>query len=226
MSSDRLGERGEPGSVTNGSVATYAFEQLEAPPGGSGTATSLLSGAWAQAEQIRAQARQTGEAEGRAAGLLAGREEVESALAALRGGLEALEEFREELVTELEHDAVELAFLLSEQVIAGALDVAPERVVDVARNALRRVTDRRRVILVVNPADLQLVRDSVKELQAELGGIEHCDVQSERRVGRGGAILRTEAGEIDTRIESGLERAREIVAAALGGQPDGTQAQD
>ena len=84
-----------------------------------------------------------------------------------------------------------------------------------ARNALRRVTDRRRVVLLVNPADLELISGSVEGLKGELGGIEHCDVQSDRRIDPGGVILRTEAGEIDVSIDSQLERAREIVAENL-----------
>jgi flagellar assembly protein FliH len=55
----------------------------------------------------------------------------------------------------------------------------------------------------------------VLRLQSELGGIEHCNVQADRRVGRGGVIARTEAGEIDATIEAQLSRAREIVAAEL-----------
>ena len=46
--------------------------------------------------------------------------------------------------------------------------------------------------------------ESVEALKAELGGIEHCGVQTDRRVGRGGAIVRTEAGEIDATIEAQL----------------------
>jgi flagellar assembly protein FliH len=82
---------------------------------------------------------------------------------------------------------------------------------------MRRIADRRHVTLVVNPADLELMQESVLRLQSELGGIEHCNVQADRRVGRGGVIARTEAGEIDATIEAQLARAREIVAAELAG---------
>ena len=51
---------------------------------------------------------------------------------------------------------------------------------------------------------------------ASLGGIEHCVVEAERRVGRGGCIVRTPVGDVDARVETKLERAREVVAAALG----------
>ena len=203
-----------------GVPAAYAFEQLESSQVVGGTAAELIEGAWAQAEQIRETARQTGYAEGRAAGFAEARTEVESAIAALATALGAFAALREELTTALEHDAADLAFKLSEQVLAGALDVQPERVIDVARNALRRVTDRRRVLLLVNPADLEVISGSVEALKGELGGIEHCDVQSDRRIDRGGVILRTEAGEIDVTIDSQIENAREIVAATLRAAAD------
>jgi flagellar assembly protein FliH len=198
-----------------GGPAAYAFEQLESSQVLGGNASDLIEGAWAQAEQIRETARQAGYAEGHATGFAEARAEVDSAISALSTALGAFAALREELTTALEHDAAELAFKLSEQVLAGALDVQPERVIDVARNALRRVTDRRRVVLLVNPADLEVISGSVETLKGELGGIEHCDVQSDRRIDRGGVILRTEAGEIDVTIDSQVERAREIVATTL-----------
>ena len=65
-----------------------------------------------------------------------------------------------------------------------------------------------------------MISGSVEQLKGELGGIEHCDVQSDRRIDRGGVILRTDAGEIDVSIDAQLERAREIVAETLQVTPD------
>jgi flagellar biosynthesis/type III secretory pathway protein FliH len=200
--------------------AGFSFEQLAAPDGAVGEARDVLGEALAEAEQIREQARRAGEEEGRAAGLTAARAEVDLQLAALRSALEGLEAVRTELISVHEHDAVELAFSLTERILAGAIEVQPERVVDVARNALRRLSERHRVTLIVNPDDLELVTEAVTALRAELGGIDHCDVQADRRVGRGGTIVTTDTGEIDASIEAGLDRAREIVAGALSGEHD------
>ena len=93
---------------------------------------------------------------------------------------------------------------------------------DVARNALRHLTERRRVTLVVNPDDLELVSECVEQLQSELGGIEHLGVQSDRRIARGGAVARTDAGEIDAGIDAQLGRARELVAASARRRHDRT----
>jgi flagellar assembly protein FliH len=200
-------------------IEAYTFRQLEAPAGGTvHDAADVLSAAHAEAEQIREQARLAGEAEGRAAGAAAVRAEMEPAAQALRGAAAELEGLRAQVVAELETDAVTLALRIAEHVIAGAIATEPERIVDIAGLALRRITERRRVTLVVNPADLELLSESVAALQAELGGIEHCNVQSDRRVGRGGCLARTDEGEVDASIETQLARVRELIAAAAGGE--------
>jgi flagellar assembly protein FliH len=198
----------------------YAFQQLDRPAAGAGEdIADVLSAVRAEADQIRAQAWAAGEAEGRAAGLAAARAEAQPALAALAGVVQTMDQLQEQMVGQIEHEATELALALAEQILAGALAVAPERVIDVTRNALRHLAERRHVTLVVNPADLELVRDAVEQLRTELGGIEHLGVQSDRRIARGGAIARTESGEIDAGIDTQLARAREIAAAALAPEP-------
>jgi flagellar assembly protein FliH len=197
-------------------VASYAFQQLDAPPPGSAEdIADVLSAVRAEADRIRDEARAAGEAEGRAIGIAAAQEAAQPALAALAAAAGAVDELRAQLAAEAERDAVDLAIRIAEQILAGAIAVAPERVVDVARNALRHLIDRRHVTLVVNPADLELVSDSVEKLSSQLGGIEHLSVQADRRVGRGGAIARTEAGDIDAGLTTQLSRAREIAMAAL-----------
>jgi flagellar assembly protein FliH len=203
-----------------GGPNTYAFRQLDAPAHGvSGGIADVLSAVRAEAEHIRAQAWAAGEAEGRAAGMAAARSDAAPAVAALGTCAQAVQELRAQVVAEVEHDVVELALRLAEHILSAVIAVQPERVIDVARNALRHLSDRRRVTLVVNPGDLELVGECVEQLQSELGGIEHLGVQADRRVARGGAIARTDAGDIDAGIDTQLARAREIVTAALEREP-------
>jgi flagellar assembly protein FliH len=197
-------------------VAAYTFRQLDAPLGGSiGNVADVLSAAHAEAEQIRQQAWAAGEAEGRAVGIAAARDEMEPTLQAVGAAVQALDALRDEAIAQLEGDAVNLALQLAEEIVAGAVAVAPERLIDIAALALRRIRDRQHVTLVVNPADLDLMSQSVAALQAQLGGIDHLNVQADRRVGRGGVLARTVDGEIDASIETQLARAREIVQAEL-----------
>jgi flagellar assembly protein FliH len=200
--------------------SAFAFRQLEGPVPGATAGEDIadvLAAVRAEAEQIRAQARAAGEAEGRAAALAAVQAEAESSISALGNAVQSVIELQSQAIATLERDATELALGLCEQILAGVLAVEPERVLDITRNALRHLAERRRVTVVVNPADLELVSQAAERLRTELGGIEHLAVQSDRRIGRGGAVARTEAGEIDAAIETQLARAREVAEAALGG---------
>jgi flagellar assembly protein FliH len=215
LSSEPLEQPAQPSPV-----ATYAFTQLDAPPPGSAEdIADVLSAVRAEADRIRAEAWAAGEAEGRAAGLAAARADAQPALSALAAAIQTVEELRAQVAAEAEQDAVEMAIRVAEQIVAGVIAIEPERIVDVARNALRHLIDRRHVTLVVNPADLELVSESVDSLRSQLGGIEHLSVQADRRIGRGGAIARTEAGDIDSGFATQLARAREIATAAISPEP-------
>jgi flagellar assembly protein FliH len=75
--------------------------------------------------------------------------------------------------------------------------------------------ERERVHILVHPDDLGLVRGSIEELAAELGGIDHVEVQEERRISRGGAIVRTTAAQVDASLRTKLDRAREVIVSEL-----------
>jgi flagellar assembly protein FliH len=197
-------------------VNTYTFQQLESTDSSDRTPADVMARALADAVRIREQAQ----TEGYAAGAEQARAEVAPLLAAIADATQAVTDTREELVETLTAQAGELAMLTAEHIIAGAIAAEPARITDVVRGALRRLSERHRVTVVVNPDDLELLSESVKTLQAELGGIEYLDVQADRRIARGGAVARTVYGEIDTTIAAQLQTARELVAAALAGDSD------
>ncbi len=79
------------------------------------------------------------------------------------------------------------------------------------------MVERRRISVLVNPADLELVRQAIGEIASQGSGVELCEVISEERVGVGSAIVRTVEGEVDASVHTQLERAREVVSATLEG---------
>ena len=74
----------------------------------------------------------------------------------------------------------------------------------------------RRIVIVVDPDDLETVSAAIAQLTAQAGGIELCEVHADRRVGRGGAIVRTVESEVDVTVQTQLERAREAITEELG----------
>ncbi len=207
----------DPGAPT---ATLYAFEHLQssAPPNPR-AAQQVLERAQAQADAIREQARGEGFQQGLVEGQTQGRSAAQAAAAALSQALDHALAQREQMTVALAHDAVELALELAAKIVHGTIESQPERILDVVTDALRPIADRRRLTILVDPADLDLVSSSLDQLRGQAGGIELCEVQADRRVGRGGAIVRTSEGEVDATVATQLEKAREVIVAELGVRP-------
>jgi flagellar assembly protein FliH len=197
-------------------AVSYAFEQLApSDPVSPDSLAEAVAQAAAQAEGIRELARSQGYAEGRVAGHDDGLAEVSSAALALGEALRGVEALHRDVATAVERDAIELALALADKILSGALQAEPGLVIEVVQGALRRIVDRRRITVLVNPSDLETVLSAVGELQAQGNGVELCDVQADSRVQPGGAIVRTAEGEVDASVQTQLERAREVMFAEL-----------
>ncbi|MEA2435651.1 MAG: flagellar assembly protein FliH [Thermoleophilaceae bacterium] len=179
------------------------------------SARRLVAAAEAEADRVRDEARAAGHAEGLAAGRAEALAEAAPSLSAAVAALAAVRAMEADATDRVERHAVDLAMQVAERVVAGTIAVSPERLLDVVRGALRTIIERERVTLLVHPEDLDLMRDGVADVTGALGGIEHIEVQEERRVARGGAILRTRVGEVDARIETKLERVRSAIEKEL-----------
>jgi flagellar assembly protein FliH len=191
-------------------VGADAYPAAGAPAGPS--AQDIVAQAHAEAEAIRAQARE----QGFHAGLEAAQSELATAAEALASALASVAELRGQVADQVERGAIALGLRIAEQAMGATIEADPDRVVDVVRGALRRLTERERVTILVNPEDMDTVRAATTQLMSSLGGIESCDVQAERRVSRGGAVVRTAEGEVDATLETKLSRARDIIASELG----------
>lgn len=198
-------------------AAAFALEQLEpTEPPPRDAAERELAAARAEAAELRERARAEGFEQGRAESLAAARAEFESAIGALAEALAEVRGMRETAADEVEADAVDLALALAGKIVVATLQIRPELVVEVLQGALRRVSGERTIAVVLNPSDVETVRAALGELGAQSPGAEHWDLQADQRVPAGGAIVRTVESEVDARIETQLERAREVVEREIG----------
>jgi flagellar assembly protein FliH len=169
-----------------------------------------------RAAALQAEAEHRGYQAGLERGLADARARTEQAVEAFAAAERSMAEMHDRYVAEAEAAAVDLAFQIAEKVLAATIAADREAVLGVVSGALLRTTDRDHLVVEVNPGDFELVRDAASELAARLGGINRMEVVSERRVEPGGCVVRTEAGEIDARVSSQLERVRQLLAEARG----------
>ena len=200
----------------------FAFEQLDErapvqPPRvmtraqAVNEAEAIIVAAEHEAARMRQQAQMEGYEAGRQQALDEVHQHLAPAVQALSEALAGIRHAQQAAAEHVEAHAVDLALMLAEKIVGGVVTAQPERVIDVVRGALRLLTDREGVVVVVNPEDYEIVQMAHDDLCGSAGGFSALDVQSDRRVARGGAIVRTAVGEIDATLETKLERAREVL---------------
>jgi flagellar assembly protein FliH len=174
----------------------------------------LVSAARDQAEQIATDARTSGYETGYAEGVARAERELEDLFRFAETAVREIADTRTRMLEESEAALVELAVQVASKVLQTTLEIEPQRVADVLRGALRKAYVRDHVQVVCNPDDLALIEDASPELQAHVGTLRNLELIGDRRISRGGVLVRTPGGDVDATLESQLDRLR---AAMLGG---------
>ncbi len=216
----------------------------------------LIESARARADQIIAEARAERERiisgaaeEGRAAGMARGLEEGRrkgqeegraSATTERRTQIEqiekawsvALAEFasqRDAMLCAAHVDVLRLATMIAQKVIKRAVASDPRIVEEQMRAVLATVTRPTELVIRVNPADLEVARESLPGLLAAFEAVRGATIDTDASLApgscvamtRGGSADQLGGGEIDASIDSQLQR---IVEALLPGDSVGTDA--
>jgi flagellar assembly protein FliH len=171
----------------------------------------LVSVARAQADGIAEGARREGFEAGYAEGKAAAEQEARDLLLFAENAVREVVEARTRTLAESEEALVRLAVDVAEKIVKTDIELHPERVLKVLEGALRKAFVRDRLTVVCNPADLALIEEGQNELAAQVGTLQHLELIGDRRVKRGGVMIRTDAGDVDATLDSQLERLREAM---------------
>jgi len=174
------------------------------------TALSLVSQAQARVAEIEEEARAAGREHGYADGKAAGEEELAPVIATIRELIESIRVQRAEVVAAAEPELVRLAMAIAERIIHGELVTNPNVVVDNVRQALTRLVSREVVTLRVNPADMDSIRQHRDDV-VSASDVEHLRIVEDQRVDRGGVIVETDSGTIDSKVGTLLREARRAI---------------
>ena len=164
-----------------------------------------------QAERIAAEARESGYEAGYQQGQDRAQREISDLLTFAEAAVREVADTRSRMLEESEEALVRLAIQVAEKVLQAKLELEPERVADVLRGALRKAYVRDRMQVVCNPDDLALIESASADLQSQVGTLKDLELIGDRRVARGGVIVRTPGGDVDATIGSQIDRLRAVM---------------
>lgn len=125
---------------------------------------------------------------------------------------------REKIIASAEPQLVGLGRRIAEKIIGRELEVNPDVIVDVVRQAIQTVRQQRELIVRVNPGDLQTLESRRADLIAVLARAKDVTLRGDSTISSGGCIVESELGTIDAQLETQLDVIERILAGeAMGG---------
>jgi type III secretion protein L len=178
-------------------------------------ADALLESARAEVEDLRAEARRTGMAVGRAEAAA----EMTTMLVEARAEVERL---RAAAVPA----ARMLAVRMAERIVGRAVELDPSTLADIAASALDAARVREGVVLLrVHPDDRDALETARPALAARLAAAVELRLVADPAVSRMGCIVETPVGRLDARLETQLQALERAAfgedARTRGGARDG-----
>lgn len=183
----------------------------------------LIDDAKKEAEAIKEEAYKRGlkegydkgYAQGYAEGVKEGKAQYAELLALLRGVIDEIRDSKEKLLEEIEPEVIEIIKIVLRKILLREVKLDEELVLRVVKAAVKKLEERSKIVLRVNPDDLPKVVEKREEFFKSIEGLKELDIVEDPRVGKGGCIVEGGVGVVDARIERQIEEVERFIDKLL-----------
>ena len=132
------------------------------------------------------------------------KEEEEKVVQLFLNLIEELKKQREEYLKSVEKEMLGLSLEIASKVIQQKIERDEKIILKNLKHALKHLLDKGRIIIRLNPADLEIVSKHSKEIKSA-EGLKELILEEDSKIARGGCLIHSELGHIDAQIETQLE---------------------
>lgn len=187
------------------------------------SAERLVAEAKKEAETIREKAFNEGYKEGYdkgfsqgyKEGLEKGRAEYDELIALLRSVIEGIKASKERILEEIEPEVIEILKIVLRKLLLREVALDEDLVLRVIKAAMKKLEERSRIVVRVNPEDLPKAVSRREELFQSVEGLKELEFVEDPRVGRGGCIVEGGLGVVDARIGRQIEEVERFIDKLL-----------
>jgi len=172
-------------------------------------AAQIVAKAQQQADVVRQQAYRDGYRAGRQAVEEIVRQQLTTALPALRNVIQDIQHAKQAWLAHWEASAVHVAAAIAQRLIRRELTRHPEITLTLLREALELAAGSSQVRIHLNPADHQQIGPRAEMLVKELSTLTTAELLSDPQITPGGCRVETRFGVIDQQFEAQLQRIEE-----------------
>lgn len=116
--------------------------------------------------------------------------------------IKLLEEEKVKVGKDLQKFLVQIAVSTAKKIVGREIELNPSTISDIVLKNLRSVASHRKINIFVNKEDFEILETEKEKLKKIFDELQSFHIQIRNDIQRGGAIIETEAGIIDARIEN------------------------
>jgi flagellar biosynthesis/type III secretory pathway protein FliH len=118
---------------------------------------------------------------------------------------------KNEILNQSKSEILNLSLQIAQQIIKSEISLNPAVCMNIIAEALNKITDKDRVIIRVNRADLDYVKSNSGKLSKQIGDVKNLIIQEDYRVEQGGCIIETNLGYIDSTVTTKLDSIKKAI---------------
>ncbi len=168
-----------------------------------------------ESESRAKQSYHEGYSKGYEDGSAKGRLEAQSVAARLNKAILDIDRQRGELLRTAEAECAELALRIARKIIDEHVRIDTNILISSFKKAVSLLLDKSKLLVRVAPDQHATIKSQLDTLYAMDDNIEHIDIEADPRVGAGGCVVETEAGNVDARIESQFQIISQAISEAM-----------
>jgi flagellar assembly protein FliH len=129
------------------------------------------------------------------------RKESIKSIEALQNQLKEVASLRKSILEKAEKDILMLSVSIAEKILQQEVTSNQDTVQNILKAAMKNILDRENIKVRLHPQDFQYMMDKKEDFLQGFDGIKNIVFEEDGGIIRGGALIETQFGEIDARID-------------------------
>ncbi len=166
-----------------------------------------------KSDRLEKEAYEKGFAQGERAGRELGEKRFDSVVQSFKESLKELRRIQGEWYEKNEQHLAELACAVARKVVQREVSIDKTIISRMINNALKYIADHEEIIIRIHPSDLEYAGQQRSEIVEGMGEARNVRFEGDESIMRGGAIIESKRGIIETGIEKCFQEIENAFAA-------------
>jgi flagellar assembly protein FliH len=153
--------------------------------------------------------------EGMREGINQEKQKLSMAMESVAKLIQDLKILKNEFFKNSEKEIIDLIFLIAKKVIHREVSTSKDIIIPVLRDTVKNISDREGVKIRLNPNDYRYIMEVWPDFLSKFCDMKNTLIEEDEEISQGGALIETDSGGIDARLDRQLDKIKETLIPTL-----------